>query len=132
MKKTLVEKINDLYDCQKSIELKKEELLKTTLQQEIYTLEHRKNVLEDDVLRAFEEYRIGQLTTDKGISFVVKEKKVPVVQDWKELYGYIIENKEFDLLHKRTSISAFRERWDAGLDIPGVQKFILKSISIKP
>lgn len=55
-----------------------------------------------------------------GIAALSKSK-VPEVQDWDELYKYIKRKGEWDLLQRRPSLTAFRERWDNGKSVPGVE-----------
>jgi len=45
------------------------------------------------------------------------------VKDWNALYKYISRNKAFDLLHRRVSHPAYRDRIQAGKKVPGVETF---------
>lgn len=56
---------------------------------------------------------------------------VPTVKDWDKLYAYILKNKAWDLLQKRASATAFRERWDDEVVIPGVEAFTVIKLSLK-
>jgi hypothetical protein len=47
----------------------------------------------------------------------------PVAKDWNEIYAFIIENDAFDMLQRRLSSTAIKDRWDQGIIIPGVEKF---------
>ena len=49
---------------------------------------------------------------------------------WSKLYAYIVRTKAFDLLQKRLSTSAVRERWEAGKTVPGVTKFTAVTLSV--
>lgn len=53
----------------------------------------------------------------------------PAAKDWTKVYAYIIENDAFELLEKRLGKLACRERWDAGVTIPGVEKFPVWKLS---
>jgi hypothetical protein len=48
---------------------------------------------------------------------------VPAVKDWGKYYEFIKQNDAFELLERRPGKAACRERWDNGIDIPGVEKF---------
>lgn len=56
---------------------------------------------------------------------------VPTVKDWDKLYAYILKNKAWDLLQKRASAAAFRERWDDKVIVPGVEVFTVIKLSLK-
>jgi hypothetical protein len=50
----------------------------------------------------------------------ITRRTIADVKDWRLLHAYIQDTGAFDLLHKRISDSAFRERLDAGTEVPGV------------
>ena len=43
----------------------------------------------------------------------------PTITNWDEFYEYVTKTNSFDLLHKRLSSTAFKDRWEAGEIIPG-------------
>jgi hypothetical protein len=60
----------------------------------------------------------------------VVTKQVPQVKDYDAFYAYVKKTGSFDLLQKRLSDAAIKERWEAGKTIPGVEAFNTVSISI--
>ena len=87
--------------------------------------------------RILQEYVIATLpkSSSTGVAgriarVQVVTKEVPQAKDWPALYGYISTTQAFELLHKRLSESAIKERWDAGEIIPGVGTFTTVSLSI--
>ena len=46
-----------------------------------------------------------------------------MVKDWAAVYAHIVETKDFSLLEKRIGKAACKERWEQGVDVPGVEKF---------
>lgn len=52
-----------------------------------------------------------------------KPDYVPHVVDWDKYYSYIHENKAWEMLERRPGKAACRERWEAGIQVPGVEKF---------
>lgn len=48
---------------------------------------------------------------------------VPNAADWDAIYSHIKRNGAWELLQKRLSVTACRERWEAGKVIPGVEQF---------
>lgn len=61
---------------------------------------------------------------------VIITSKKPSVTDWDKVYAYIKKNNRFDLLQKRVSDTAVKELWDDGKDVPGVDVYNAKKISL--
>ena len=59
-----------------------------------------------------------------------KPKRKPVVQEWDALYAYIREHDAFELLHKRVTERAVKERWAEGDIVPGVVEVEIPDISL--
>lgn len=60
----------------------------------------------------------------------VVTKQVPQVKDWDAFYKYIKKTGSFDLMQKRLTDAAIKERWEAGKEVPGVEHFNSVSVSI--
>lgn len=60
----------------------------------------------------------------------IDSKPVPTVKDWDKVYAYIKKTGSFDLLQRRLSTTAVKERWDAKRAIPGVDKFDVIKVKI--
>lgn len=73
----------------------------------------------------------NSLTTSAD-GFVAKRKTVnsPIVQDWTLTLEYVRATGQVDLLQKRLTESAVKARWDAGVDIPGVDKLVKHTVTI--
>lgn len=69
--------------------------------------------------------------TGKLASISLTKNLVPQVTDWDKLYAFVEKNDAFDLLQKRPSSTAFKERWEAGIEVPGVDKFVALDISVR-
>lgn len=52
------------------------------------------------------------------------------VKDWDAFYKYIKANDAFDLLHRRLSDAAYRERLGAEESVPGVEPFEVVGLSL--
>jgi len=57
-------------------------------------------------------------------------KVVPQVKDWDAFYKYVKKTGQFDLMQRRITDGAIKERWEAGKEIPGVEHFNAISVSI--
>lgn len=54
----------------------------------------------------------------------------PNAKDWPLIYSYIVENDAFDMLQRRLSATAVRDRWNDGIIIPGIEKFDTWDLSL--
>lgn len=59
----------------------------------------------------------------------IATKAVPTVEDWSALYKYVARTKSFELLQRRLSEAAVKERWQAKKVIPGVGTFTATTVS---
>ena len=61
----------------------------------------------------------------------VVTKPVPRVEDWPKFYAYVAKTKAFDLLQRRLTDAAVRERWEAGDKLPGVVEFNAVTLAVE-
>lgn len=87
--------------------------------------------------KALKSYIIEHLPKSEasGISgklarVTVVVKQIPQVKDWDVFYKYIKRTGNFDLMQKRLSDAAIKERLEDGKLIPGVELFNIVSISM--
>jgi hypothetical protein len=94
-----------------------------------------------EALKAKEELvrtEILQLLKDQGLdgakgavaTAAITRTTVAQVTDWDEVYKYIKKTGEFDLLQKRMSDVAYRERLEAGKPVPGTEPFVVVNLSL--
>lgn len=57
-------------------------------------------------------------------------KQIPQVKDWDAFYKHIKKTGSFDLVQKRLSDAAIKERFEDGKEVPGVEMFNAVSISM--
>lgn len=93
-------------------------------------IKEQENELEKHILDTFTKTDLdgarGKLAV-AGIS----QSTVPTVKDWEQLYKYIQKEGAFDLLQRRVSATAYRERLDHQVVIPGVEAFVVTKLSLK-
>jgi hypothetical protein len=58
---------------------------------------------------------------DGVVHVELHKSDTPICGDWVKLYGHIKKTGDFDLLHKRISATAIKERWMGGKDVPGIE-----------
>lgn len=107
---TLSELINQLVDIRNE---------RTELSKQDKALSEKASKLEGDIMHAMNEVGTFRASSDFGHSVSMVKKTHPTVVSWPEFYTYLSETKNFDLLQKRLSSPAFRDRWDQGEAIPG-------------
>ena len=61
----------------------------------------------------------------------IKEEIVPTVEDWDKVYQHILDTKQFELLQKRMSATAYRELLQLGMDLPGVTSTELTRVNFR-
>lgn len=91
----------------------------------------------DDEVKAIKEHVINELPKSEASGVAGKvarvsvvKKEVPSVEDWDAFYKYVSRTKSFDLLQRRLSAPAIKERWEAGKKVPGVDHFTVVDISL--
>ena len=72
--------------------------------------------------------KVSGLGKVANVKYVLKIK--PVAKDWNAIHEYIVGNDAWDLMQKRLGEVACRERWEDGLDLPGIDKFPVDDLSI--
>ena len=77
------------------------------------------NELKQDVLVEMEQIGTTTYNGDKAV-ISVTEHEIPVVEDWDAFYAYIYENNAIDLLQRRVTSSAWKDRRDDGEQVAGV------------
>ena len=75
--------------------------------------------LEADIMHAMSSACTFKSASDVGHSVTMAKKVHPTITNWDEFYEYVTKTNSFDLLHKRLSSTAFKDRWEAGEIIPG-------------
>lgn len=64
-------------------------------------------------------------------TFSVSKSDVPTVENWDKFNAYILKNGALDLLQRRVSTTAWRDRVEDGQRVPGVTKFNKATLRIK-
>lgn len=61
---------------------------------------------------------------------LVKVTQEPVVKNWDAFYAYVARTKSWDLLQRRLSGAAVKERWEAKKQVPGVETEAIIKVSV--
>ena len=87
-------------------------------------------VLEKDLMEAMASAGTTKAASNAGHSCKMEQKVYPAIKDWTAFYDYVTRTNSFDLLHKRLSNTAFRDRWAAGEEIPGTSSSSIWEVAI--
>jgi hypothetical protein len=107
-------KLNDLIDNYVTIKQ-----LRTELAEKDSEYSKELATLEADIMHAMNEAGTMKAASERGHSVTMAKKVHPTIMDWDLFYEYVTKTNSFDLLHKRLSSTAFKDRWEAGEIIPG-------------
>jgi hypothetical protein len=97
-------------------------------QKEVDLLEEGEKILKKQVMDAL------RASPNKAVSngarlFQLVPGFEPVAEDWTKVYEHIQKTGEFELLHRRLSSEAVKERWTQNIAIPGVGKIPVETLS---
>lgn len=82
--------------------------------------------------RIFEMFRKSELEGGRGklAQASIKRSDIPTFENDRAFFKYLKKTGDFDLLQRRLSIEACRERWAAKKPIPGVGIFTKVSLNL--
>ena len=100
------------------------------LQEKERGFKSRKMELEAKIVSTLKQQGIDRVGND-GCTVSIKEEIVPTVQDWDKVYKYLIQTKQFELIQKRMSATAFRELLQMGMNVPGVKATELTRVNFR-
>ena len=86
--------------------------------------------LEMELIIRFEEQGMTKASTLAG-TVSITETVLPQVTDWDAVYEHIRDTGDFYLLQKRPAAAAFRELHQADIQVPGMDAYTKKSISLR-
>lgn len=101
--------------------------LKSELNKELTKLNADIKEIEAQLLAEMEEQNLYKLGTDAGM--IYKSRQVmPHVVDWDVFTAYIREYDYFHLLQRRPTLSAYRELYEQGIQVPGVEPLVFDEV----
>ncbi len=123
--KKLGERIDLLYRLQQDREAKQH-----TMEVMIAELKKDEQKVEDSIINEFTAEQISKVGGTIAAA-TVSLHVYPQVKDWPAFYAYIKKTDSFDLLERRPTRVAYRERVENGEKIPGVESFTKKVLSLR-
>ena len=100
---------------------------KTTLNAEISRINAEIKLIEIDLLHEMQEQKLLKIGDESGTVYISRQV-VPKVVNWDVFYEYIRENSYFHMLERRPSRPAFRESYELGEQVPGVDPVLFDEV----
>lgn len=126
--KTIGHVIDELWEIQQ--ELDEIKLTISSLEESKREIQHRFDEKEKEIFQLFGKQDLDGAV---GTNVVAKidRRTVAKINDYEQLKKFILRNKAFDLLQRRISLTAYRERLADGKKVPGLEPVVLSSIKLK-
>jgi len=91
------------------------------MEEKVAALRTVENEAEAAVIAALQKSKLESAKGKRGQATITFRPLATVI-DWAQVYAYVRKNNAFELLHKRIAVTACAERWETGVEIPGVMK----------
>lgn len=98
-------------------------------QKKVDAIEAEEKALKEHIIQTLPKSEASGVA-GKIARVTVITKAVPQVKDWDVFYKHVKKTGEFELLQRRLTDTAIRERWDAGKQVPGVESFNAVTVSL--
>lgn len=99
------------------------------LQKAVEELQKQETLLKEHFINTLPISQASGVSGKAGVVKVVP-KEVYQVKDWDLFYKHVKRTGDFDLLQRRLADAAYKERLEAGKTVPGIEKFMTKTVSI--
>jgi hypothetical protein len=99
------------------------------IQKQVDLLQSEESAIKEHIINTLPKSEASGVA-GKLARVTVVSKQVPQVKDWDAFYKHVKKSGDFDLLQRRLTDSAIKERWEAGKEVPGVEHFNAISVSI--
>ncbi len=103
---------------------------KRALNQEYNALGEIEREAEEVIVDMMQKEGLEKFSSNKG-TVSITTAVVPSVKDWDQVYEYIFDNRADYLLQRRLSTTAFRELYEMGTSVPGVEAFERTSVNLR-
>ena len=99
------------------------------LDREAKEIKEFEEILKDAIIAKYKEQGIKAMGATNGLvkmTILIE----PLASDWLSIWEHIRATGEFDLLHRRLTSLAVKERWDHEIEIPGVGRSEVYKLSV--
>ena len=88
------------------------------------------NICQAAIIKELEEQGVDRVGNDV-CTISIRKEIVPKVEDWDQVYDYLLRTKQFELLHRKMTATAYRELQTSGIEVPGVKPMELTRINFR-
>lgn len=99
------------------------------MQKEVDKLTAEESALKEHIINTLPKSEASGVA-GKVARVSVVTKQIPQVKDWDAFYKHVKKTGQFDLLQRRLTDAAVKERWENGKEIPGVEHFNAVTVSL--
>ena len=103
---------------------------KVSLNAQLKELNKTESELDYQLLTQLDEQGLSRTANDKA-SVSINQDTVPEVTDWDAFYAYVLEQRDFSLLQRRVSSTAYKELLKLGEGVPGLQPREIRRINFR-
>jgi hypothetical protein len=101
--------------------------IKSELNKELKLINADIQLIEMSLLEEMGNQKLMKVANANGTVYISRQI-VPQVVNWDEFYKYIQDNGYFHLLERRPSRGAFRESYELGQPVPGVDPVLFDEV----
>jgi hypothetical protein len=117
--------INDLIE--KRAEVKRET---ESLNARLKELEAERDEIDLALLKKMDAEGLSR-TANGSFSVSINEDTVPDVLDWDSVYAHVMSTRDFSLIQRRISSTAYKELLKLGEGVPGLQPRTIRKINFR-
>jgi len=118
------ENVAELVEAYVAVRAKRLEL--DRLSAEVKTVEEK---YKTELIAFMGEHGQGVVASERN-ALTLNTRLSPVAEDWAQIHDFVEANGAFDLYQHKLAVAAVQARWEVGEEIPGVGRFMVKTLSI--
>lgn len=103
--------------------------LKSAAQKAVDALAEEESAIKNHLIENLPKSEASGVAGKVARAMIITQN-VPQVKDWDAFYEHVRKTKSFDLLQRRVSDAAVKERWENGKKVPGVETFTVVKVSL--
>ena len=101
---------------------------KTQINQELKLLNSEIEEIEVRLLLEMQRQKLVKIGDDEHGTVYISRQVAPKVVDWDALYQYIAQHQYFHLLERRASLKSYREMYEQGEEVPGIEPVVFDEV----
>lgn len=91
-------------------------------------IESKIAVAEEELIQHLGLEGLGRADLKNGLGVQVDESIVPQVEDWEAFFKFMASKKQYHMVERRPSVTAYRELRELGKVVPGLRDFTKKKL----